>query len=165
MHFVGFRPDVPEILAASDLLVLPSRWEGMPNVVLEAMAAGKPVVATDVEGVTRSAGPGGGEQVVRRSHGEALPRKCGRFSSSRSFGAPTGPANQAAGASNSFASQAMVAAYEQLYADRSVAGRNPRLKSFRRKFLARRESHIRIARCVCIAAGRRRSKTPAKKPA
>lgn len=51
VHFAGWRTDVPGILRASSALVLPSLWEGMPNVVLEAMAAGIPVVANDVEGV------------------------------------------------------------------------------------------------------------------
>jgi glycosyltransferase involved in cell wall biosynthesis len=47
----GIRPDVPRILAASDLFVLSSIWEGMPLSLLEAMAAGCPAVATDVGGV------------------------------------------------------------------------------------------------------------------
>jgi glycosyltransferase involved in cell wall biosynthesis len=51
IHFLGHRRDVPELLAASDLLLLPSRWEGMPNVVMQAMAAGLPIVATVVEGI------------------------------------------------------------------------------------------------------------------
>lgn len=50
VRFVGWRPDVPCWLAAADGLILPSHWEGMPNVVLEAMAASLPVIATDVEG-------------------------------------------------------------------------------------------------------------------
>ncbi len=49
-HFLGWRDDVPEVLASVDVLLLPSRWEGMPYIVLEAMAAGKPVVATRVDG-------------------------------------------------------------------------------------------------------------------
>jgi len=50
VRFTGPRDDVPSILAALDLLILPSRWEGMPYIVLEAMAAGLPVLATPVDG-------------------------------------------------------------------------------------------------------------------
>jgi glycosyltransferase involved in cell wall biosynthesis len=48
VRFLGYRLDVPDILAASDIFVLPSRWEAMPFALLEAMAAGLPCVATDV---------------------------------------------------------------------------------------------------------------------
>lgn len=51
IHFLGRRSDVPRWMKRAQVMVLPSRWEGMPNVVLEAMAAGLVVVATDVEGV------------------------------------------------------------------------------------------------------------------
>jgi glycosyltransferase involved in cell wall biosynthesis len=55
MHRValaGQRSDVPSLMKSAVCLALPSRWEGMPNVVLEAMAAGTPVVAAAVEGVS-----------------------------------------------------------------------------------------------------------------
>lgn len=50
LHLLGWRTDIPEILNAIDVLVLTSRWEGLPRVFPEAMAAGVPVVATRVDG-------------------------------------------------------------------------------------------------------------------
>jgi glycosyltransferase involved in cell wall biosynthesis len=51
VHFAGRQDNVAALMRACDLFVLPSQWEGLPNVVLEAMAAGVPVVARAVEGV------------------------------------------------------------------------------------------------------------------
>jgi len=51
VFLTGFRNDVPRVLAASDVLVLPSFREGTPRVITEAMASGLPVVATDIAGI------------------------------------------------------------------------------------------------------------------
>lgn len=55
--FVGARSDIPEVYASCDLIVLPSYVEAMPMCVLEAMAAGKPVVATAVGAVPEVLSP------------------------------------------------------------------------------------------------------------
>ncbi len=47
---LGYRRDVPAILAASDIFVLPSHFEGLPMSVIEAMLCGLPVIATDIRG-------------------------------------------------------------------------------------------------------------------
>jgi glycosyltransferase involved in cell wall biosynthesis len=52
VRFLGFRDDVPRVLAALDVFALTSLWEGLPFTVLEAMRAGTPVVATEVNGVS-----------------------------------------------------------------------------------------------------------------
>lgn len=51
MRLLGQWDDIPELLAASDVFTLPSRWEGLPMALLEGMMAGLPVIATRVEGV------------------------------------------------------------------------------------------------------------------
>ncbi len=56
---LGLRRDMPALMNAADAFVLSSAWEGMPLVVAEAMAAGKPVVATDVGGVRELMGSTG----------------------------------------------------------------------------------------------------------
>jgi len=52
VRFLGHRDDLPRLLAAADLIVLPSAYEGLPNVVLEAMRFRKPVIATAAPGTT-----------------------------------------------------------------------------------------------------------------
>jgi glycosyltransferase involved in cell wall biosynthesis len=54
VRFLGERTDIPEILHASDVFVLASNWEGHSVAVIEAMAAGLPVVATDVGGTVET---------------------------------------------------------------------------------------------------------------
>ena len=49
--FAGERADVPRLLKAFDVLLFPSKWEGLPGAVLESCAAGLPVVASDIPGV------------------------------------------------------------------------------------------------------------------
>lgn len=49
--FLGNQIEIPELLSQMDIFVLPSLWEGLPLVILEAMAARKPIVATDVNGI------------------------------------------------------------------------------------------------------------------
>jgi glycosyltransferase involved in cell wall biosynthesis len=65
LHFLGWRADIPQILNASDMLLLPSRWEGMPNVLLEAMASSLPVVTRAVHGVEEILKTDGECQIVR----------------------------------------------------------------------------------------------------
>lgn len=70
--FAGARDDVPRLLAAADLFVLPSLTEALPTVVAEAMAAGLPIVATTVGGIPEMVGHGEAALLVPPSDPAAL---------------------------------------------------------------------------------------------
>jgi glycosyltransferase involved in cell wall biosynthesis len=65
LRMLGYRADIPALLAASDIFTLPSRFEGLPMSVIEAMLTGLPVVATAVRGPA--------EQVVDGVTGLSVP--------------------------------------------------------------------------------------------
>ena len=52
LTFLGFQRDVAAVLSALDLVVFPSLWEGTPLTAFEALAMGKPIVATDADGLS-----------------------------------------------------------------------------------------------------------------
>jgi hypothetical protein len=59
IHFLGFRNDVEKILKTSDIVVLSSHWEGFGLAAVEGMAAGKPVIASNVNGLKEVVKDGG----------------------------------------------------------------------------------------------------------
>ncbi|MEX0711315.1 MAG: glycosyltransferase [Pirellulales bacterium] len=114
IHFAGWSSQVPEILAASDLLVLSSNWEGLPNAVLEAMASRLAVVATDVEGVRELLGPAADEQVVPAGRPEVLASRIMEILSNPPLRERLGRENQLR-AGRHFSLEKMVEAYSELY--------------------------------------------------
>jgi glycosyltransferase involved in cell wall biosynthesis len=116
VHFLGWRPDVPAILKSSSLLLLPSRWEGMPNAVLEAMALKLPVVASRVEGVTELLGSEAEKQTVAFGDDQNLVRTIASILRDPAGASEFGKQNHAR-ILEEFSLQSMIAAYEKLYGE------------------------------------------------
>ena len=114
VHFSGWQANVTEILAASQLLVLPSRWEGMPNVLLQAMATGLPVLATDVEGAAELLGHGAEKQTVAYGDSQVLLDKLIAIMSNPRMAIQLGEENRLR-ATHEFTLKRMVAQYETLW--------------------------------------------------
>lgn len=116
VHFLGLRRDIPDVLGASDVFTLSSDWEGNPLSVIEAMAAGLPIVSTAVGGVPELlqdgkegfiVEPGGVEHLAEAMmlllKNAGLRRAMGTAASTR--------------AKEKFDVSAMVRAYEELYSE------------------------------------------------
>jgi glycosyltransferase involved in cell wall biosynthesis len=116
VHFTGFRTDAAEWLQSVDISVLSSVKEGLSNTLLESMAAGKPVVATDVGG--------NAEVIVENETGYLVPPRrptelgaaLARLACSRELTAALGAAGRRR-ADGVFSVRAMVERTEQLYLD------------------------------------------------
>ena len=119
VRWLGFVPDVRGVLSAADFLVMPSRWEGCPVALVEAMAAGLPAVASRVAGVVDLAVEGRTALLVPPEDPTALGEAMRRLIDDAGLRARLGAAaSQRAG---EFSIEATVAAHEHLY-DSLVAG-------------------------------------------
>ena len=112
VHLLGLRSDVPEILNAADVFVLGSDYEGNPLAVLEAMAAGKPIVSTAVGGVPELVEGGCGLLVPPRD-AQALSKAMGYMLESPEARKSMGEAS-ARRAVERFELRVMTGAYEDL---------------------------------------------------
>ena len=121
VSFLGWRNDVGNLLAAADLFALPSRSEGHPLALLDAMHAGLPIVASAVGGIPDTARDGVEALLVPREDHAALAGALHRFFMDPELRARMGHA-AARQAAEQFTVRAMADRYEHLYA-RALSGR------------------------------------------
>jgi glycosyltransferase involved in cell wall biosynthesis len=117
VEFLGYRPDVPELMARSTVIAVPSRHEGMVRAMIEGMSCARPVVSFDVcsarEIVEQEAGGAG--MVVDCGDYAAMARAILSFCRDRAAAAEAGKKGHAA-AQRLFAPDEVVARYERAYA-------------------------------------------------
>jgi starch synthase (maltosyl-transferring) len=114
VHFAGWRSDVAAILKSCRLLVMSSRYEGMPNALLEAMAIGLPVVATRAEGVVELLGSLSNEQSVAAGDGSGFCASIERVVRDAGLAGEWGRQNQLR-ARCQFSTKVMIERYAALY--------------------------------------------------
>lgn len=112
--FTGHRDDALDLMAACDALVLPSLWEGLPYVLLEAMSLGKPVVASDVGGCGEVVADGETGHLVPPSDPQALAAALLDLLRHRQRAAEMGAAARPR-ARSQFGVEAMIAGHEAIY--------------------------------------------------
>jgi glycosyltransferase involved in cell wall biosynthesis len=113
-RFLGHQEDVAACLTAGDIFVLPSRSEAFPNAVLEAMAAGLPVVASDVGGVSELIDDNSTGLLVPAGDPVALANRLLRLMAEPALAARLGAAARAV-AETRYSFERMVAAFDSLY--------------------------------------------------
>jgi L-malate glycosyltransferase len=112
--FAGHCPDVPARLAEADIFVLPSRTESFPNAILEAMAAGLPVVASGVGGILELVEEGRTGWLVPPDNPEALAARLIRVMADPGQADRIGEAARADAVAR-FSFDRMVAAFDDIY--------------------------------------------------
>jgi glycosyltransferase involved in cell wall biosynthesis len=121
--FLGRRPDVPALLALADVMVLPSLAEAMPMTIIESMAVGTPVVATDVGDVGDVISQTGGGLCVAAGDQEAFTAACLRVLTDDTLRRSL--AERALAASDEYDSDLMARRYEAVF-EAAIAGTPPR---------------------------------------
>ena len=112
--FLGWRPEVPDLMAAFDVFLLTSRWEGLPKVVPQALIAGCPVVATAVDGTREIVDHGVDGVLAPSGDVESLARGVADILAGR---LPLDAARKRERLVREFDQDGMVRAQERLYAE------------------------------------------------
>jgi sugar transferase (PEP-CTERM/EpsH1 system associated) len=139
VRLLGNRSDVPGLLAACDVFVLSSIAEGMPITMLEAMAAGLPVVATDVGGMASVVQAGVTGTLVPARNPEALARALAEYATDETLRRRHGDAGRTRALAR-YGLDTMVSAYTGLY-DELLGGRAPAVQRHVMSGVAGREEH------------------------
>jgi glycosyltransferase involved in cell wall biosynthesis len=113
VHMPGQRSDMPQVLAASDVFVLPSVYEGFSNAILEALASGLPVIATDVGGAREQVRDGETGLIIPCGDDEALADAMGKLAADQDLRERMGDAARAD--SERFGFDAMIDRTIELY--------------------------------------------------
>lgn len=113
VHLTGLRRDVPDLLRAFDVFALASRWEGLPRVFPQAMAAGLPIVATHVDGAPDAITPGENGWLVEVGDIQGMAERLNALATSPETARRMGAAGQAR--VDEFSAQRMVQALANLY--------------------------------------------------
>ncbi len=114
--FAGFVQNPVPLLCAADLVLLPSSREGFPVALLEAMAAGKPVVASRIEGIDESVEDGRSGLLVPPGDAQALAAAIKRISSDTAAAESMGRHGRERVAEN-FSEERMIKAHQDLYGE------------------------------------------------
>jgi|SRR5579859_138678 len=127
VQFLGAvtRAQLPELLAKSDVFVLPSIWEGLPVALIEALSAGKPIVATDVGGNAELVTPGQNGWLVPPGNVAALAEAVVRIATDCEAARRMGAASRSRFDSGEFAPSAVAARHLEVYQRAQDARRSP----------------------------------------
>jgi glycosyltransferase involved in cell wall biosynthesis len=123
LALLGWRRDVPALLGALDVLVLTSLWEGLPRVCPQAMAAGRPIVATAVDGIPEAVVDGRNGFLVPPGRPARAAEAILRLLGDPGLAARMGAAGRAAVAE--FSEDGMVAEQERIYTALLAGRRGP----------------------------------------
>jgi sugar transferase (PEP-CTERM/EpsH1 system associated) len=120
LRLLGYRPDVEQVLGALDVFVLSSTSEGLSNTILEAMAAGRPVVATRVGGAEEMISDGVTGVLVPPSDAPAMAAALRRVLAAGDRGAAMGAAARQR-VESEFTLAGMMQRYERMYTEVALA--------------------------------------------